>query len=79
VDLVVGREFSSKLILELGGNALSSPASGGGEAPILDCFVTFLVGVFSVKNKALSSNFRFHRAIDDIGLFCNLYLPRAME
>jgi hypothetical protein len=75
LDLVVGREFSSKLPSKLGGNALSSPASGGGEAPVLDCFYISLVGVFSVKKKALSSNHRFSMAIDEIRPFCKLYLP----
>jgi hypothetical protein len=78
LDLILGREFSSKLLLELSGNALSSPASGGGEAPVLDCFFILLAGVFSVK-KTLSSNLMFPRAIDNIGPFCNLYLPRELH
>jgi hypothetical protein len=56
-------EFSSKLLSELGGNALGSPAFGGSGALSSIAFIFLLRGCF-LKKKTLSSNYRFSRAID---------------
>jgi hypothetical protein len=77
LDPGVGRELSSNLLSELGGNASSSPAFGGRDSPVLNRFLAFPAGMFYVKEKALSSNVRLYMAIDVKGSSCKMYLPRA--
>jgi hypothetical protein len=77
LDPGIGRELSSNLLSELGGNAWSSPAFGGSDYPVLDRFLAFSAGVFYVKEMAFSSNVRVYREIDVKGPSCKLYLPRA--
>jgi hypothetical protein len=44
-----GREPASILLLFLGGNALSTPASGGGGTQGLDCLEKNCTRMFSIK------------------------------
>jgi hypothetical protein len=77
VDPGGGRELSSKPLSELGGNASSSPASGGRDTHVLDCFLFHSAGVFYARKMAFSSNIRFTRTIDEKGHSFKIYLPRA--
>jgi hypothetical protein len=71
-------EYSSMQLLELSGDAWSSPAKGG-RGTVLDCFFSYNFRVLSVKCEVLISNYRFIRARDDIGLRCKMYLPRMFQ
>jgi hypothetical protein len=66
----VGRERSSCMPLFLGGDALRTPARGGGDTQGPDCVLSFRSRVFSVIPEALSSNSRFLNASDVKGLLC---------
>lgn len=75
-----GGETASIPLSDLGASTtLRSPANGGGNALVPDCFLPFSVGVFSVKTVALSSNFRFFRARIVKGPLCKMYPPRGMN
>jgi hypothetical protein len=65
-------------LLELGGDAWSSPATGG-RGTVLDFFFSCNFRVLSVKCEVLISNSRFVRARDDIGLRCKMYLPHVYQ
>jgi hypothetical protein len=69
-------ELSSILLWILGGDALRTPAIGGGGTQGPDCVFYFSPRVFSVNLEGLSSNFWFLRARDVQGPLCNFYLPR---
>jgi hypothetical protein len=49
----VGRDPSSNLLSNLGGNAWRSPAAGGGGSPVCSMVFSFFARVLSVKVKAL--------------------------
>jgi hypothetical protein len=70
-DLIVGRGFSSIQPSNFGGNAWRSPATGGRDTCVLDCFFPFLDMVFFAYMEALSSNSRFCRASLVKGLYVN--------
>lgn len=74
-----GRGRSSTLPLILGGDALRTPATCGGDTQELDCFFFFSVRVFFVIIEALSSNFKFLVRVLSKGLLCKMYLPRLDE
>jgi hypothetical protein len=59
-----GRGLPSRRPLLLGGDALRTPAIGGGDAQGRDCILSFSSRVFCVKIKTLSSNSRFLRTSD---------------
>jgi hypothetical protein len=67
-----GREPTSCLLLFLGGDAWRTPAFGGRDTQVLDCFVQIRCRVFFVKCKPLSSNTRFLERVLYKGLFVKL-------
>jgi hypothetical protein len=77
-NLLVGLEYSSMQLYELGGDTWSSPATGG-RGTVLDCFFLYIFRVLSVKCEALTSNSWFVRTRDDKGLSCKMYLPHVIQ
>jgi hypothetical protein len=67
----VGAGHTSKLPSDLGGDAWRSPAIGGGDTRVLDCFFIFLGRVFFVRLEALSSNIRFFVRVMHKGFYVN--------
>jgi hypothetical protein len=79
LQFIAGREPASILLLFLGGNTWRMPASCDGGTQGLDCLEQNCTWVFSVKWKALSSNYRFLRASNVRAYLQILYLPQSME
>jgi hypothetical protein len=70
LQLVVGRGLPSCSSLLLGGDALRTPARGGGGALRLDCLLSFSSRVLYVKKLALSSDRRLPRTRLHKGCIC---------
>jgi hypothetical protein len=73
---IVGAEFPSALLSDLGGDALRSPTIRGGGTQGPDCVLSFCSRVLFVISRALSSNNRFLVRVLFKGPSCNMYLPR---
>jgi hypothetical protein len=69
--LVAGAEPSSELLSDLGGDALRSPATCGGEALGPDCFSIFSPRVVFVRMRGLIFKFQLLSASDVKGLSVN--------
>jgi hypothetical protein len=77
-ESIAGVGLSSAQLSDLGGDALRSPAVGGGGTRALDCFSSLGARVFFVITRALSSNFWFLRTRDVKGPLCKLHLPHVL-